>query len=199
MEETREFVALFSRHHLPFRASVALQLDFGCSNVDLNYDEIGEALDITGELTDRYRVPVFVNFNVVADLKVMIKTANQDYCVGLWIANTIPWGYPRIDWKAIFGTDESPMISRGLDSPGGLPGPECLPFAELRVKQMRAASIIKLIVVGNGIQKPQDVIRLRDAGADAVAVGSVALVRPWRLRAIIKAAHHPHDWRQIKQ
>ncbi len=94
------------------------------------------------------------------------------------------------------------MESRGFDSPGGLSGPSCLPFAELRVKQMRAADVIKPIVGGNGIQRPQDVIRLRDAGADAVAVGSVALVRPRRLRAIIQAAitsvQGGTQWRRTK-
>jgi dihydroorotate dehydrogenase len=44
-------------------------------------------------------------------------------------------------------------------------------------------------VAGNGIQSVSDVAYVREAGANAVAIGTVGMVRPWRMRSIIKAGN----------
>lgn len=44
------------------------------------------------------------------------------------------------------------------------------------------------IIGGGGILKKADVDLLYQCGADAVMIGSVAILRPWRVRGIIKRA-----------
>jgi heptaprenylglyceryl phosphate synthase len=56
------------------------------------------------------------------------------------------------------------------------------------VLEARRLEIETPIVAGNGIQRRSDVALLRKAGADAIAIGTVAMVRPWRMAAIIEEA-----------
>lgn len=201
LEETREFAALLSRH-LPFRSRIALQFNCGCPNAghDLSklIDELGETFELAADLRLRHGISLLANFSVAASVEAIIETANLSLCDGLWIANTVPWNNPAVDHRGIFGTDTSPMILRGFKKEGGISGPACLPLAIDRVMAVRAELDIP-IIAGNGIQSPRDVLRMFAAGADAVAVGSVALVRPRRMRAITRAAFNIHTRRENGQ
>lgn len=196
LAETKLFVDLLGRKLRFFKGKVAVQANRACPNTghapDGYYAETAEMLDILGSLD----IPVVVNFNPTVPAEIMKATADHELCDGLWIGNTIPWGDPRIDWQAIFGSTESPLAKRQLPVPGGggLSGPACLPHTIERVLEARRIGITKPIVAGNGIQRASDVVRVRRAGADAVAIGVVAMVRPWRMRSIIKAAQaaDPH-------
>ncbi len=189
--ETRMFVELFQTHLPKFRTKVAIQANRACPNTghppEEFYEETTAMLDILAELG----IPIVVNYNPTVPGEVMVATASHEACDALWIANTIPWGDPRIDWRNIFDSNESPLAKRGLPVPGGggLSGPACLPHARGRVLEARRLGIKKPIVAGNGIQRARDVRRLREAGANAVTIGCVGMVRPWRMRSIIATAN----------
>lgn len=188
--EARNFVTLMKRHLPDFQAPFAIQFNRACPNSghlpSEFYEETNEMLDILSEIG----VPIVVNFNPVVPGPVMLATAEHPACAALWIGNTIPWGDAHINWQEIFGTTKSPLAGRPLPVPGGggLSGPACLPHTLERVMEARDLGITKPIVAGNGIQHASDAILLRDAGADAVAIGSVGIVRPWRMGSIIEAA-----------
>lgn len=191
LAETKLFVDLMKTYLTSFRAKVAVQANRACPNTghppEEFYEETTAMLDLLAELG----IPIVVNYNPTVPGEVMQRTAAHDACDALWIANTIPWGDPRIDWQAIFGTTESPIANRKLPVPGGggLSGPVCLPHTIERVLEARRLGVGVPIVAGNGIQSARDVRRVRDAGADAVAIGTVAMVRPWRMRSIITEAN----------
>lgn len=190
LAETKLFVELLGRHLREFKAPFAVQANRACPNTghppDEFYAETDEMLDLLGGLG----IPVVVNYNPTVPGEVMRATADHEACDALWIGNTIPWGDTRINWEAIFGGLESPLARRDLPVPGGggLSGPSCLPHTIERVIEARHLGVTKPIVAGNGIQRSSDVRTLRRAGADAVAIGVVAMVRPWRMRSIISAA-----------
>lgn len=196
LAETKLFADLIRTQLTAFRAPFAIQANRACPNSghlpDDFYPETTEMLDILGEIG----VPIVVNYNPTVPTEVMVETTAHDACSALWIANTIPWGDERIDWEKIFGTTKSPIEARKLPvgGGGGLSGPECLPLTIDRVKAARAAGITKPIVAGNGIQDSYDVQMVRAAGADAVAIGTVAMVRPWRMTRIIRTANTWDDW-----
>lgn len=186
LKELQEYVEL-GKHYLPhFRAPVALQLNFACPNAGLHLEElceeVSEALDIAAELN----VPLVPNFNPLVPEELLVETALHSACDALWIANTIPWGTPGINWVDLFGSNESPLIKRGLPAPGGLSGPACLPFVLERLREAKEDGINIPIVAGNGIQSVADARRIRKAGAAGIAVGVVGIVRPWRMRSIAK-------------
>lgn len=191
LAETKLFVDLFKTYLTTFRAQVAVQANRACPNSghlpEDFYEETNTMLDLLAELG----IPVVVNYNPTVPGEVMVATAKHSACDALWIANTIPWGDPRIDWKAIFDDVESPLAKRDLPVPGGggLSGPACLPHTIERVLEARKLGVTKPIVAGNGIQSARDVRRVRNAGADAIAIGTVGMVRPWRMRSIIAEAN----------
>lgn len=191
LRETEQFVKLLRRYLPQFQAPVAVQFNRACPNTghppDEFYAETYAQLDLFGTLG----ISIVVNYNPAVPGEVLKSTAEHKACEALWVANTFPWGDPRINWEAIFGSLESPLSRRNLPVPGGggLSGPVCLPHTIERVIEARRLGITKPIVAGNGVQRASDVRTLRRAGADAVAIGVVAMVRPWRMRSIIAAAN----------
>jgi dihydroorotate dehydrogenase len=82
----------------------------------------------------------------------------------------------------------SPLEERGF-SAGGLGGAPLLPLVADWVKRVRVAGFTKHINAGGGVLCANDVDTLADAGADSVFLGSIAMLRGWRVRSAIKRAH----------
>lgn len=188
MQELFAFVSLLRPHLKGVSAPMALQLNFACpsSGHDFTelYLEITEALDVAQTL----EIPIIPNFNPLVPIEVVKKAARHPATSALWIANTIPWGTPGIDWKNIFGSRESPLIKRGFQQAGGLSGPACLSFTVAKIEEIRKAGVMVPVVAGNGIQSKTGVYDLKNSGAKAIAIGTVAIVRPYRMQSIIRAA-----------
>ncbi|MBI4947948.1 hypothetical protein HY844_00075 [Candidatus Berkelbacteria bacterium] len=190
-EELRRYVALDKRYMQGVDSPRALVLNFACPNIGLHYEELGDevltALDIAADLD----VPLIANFSVVTPMELLLEVSEHQSCDALWIGNTIPWGTAGVDWKQLFGDGEvSPLTKRGLPSAGGLSGPTCLLFALERLWHLRYLGVTKPIILGNGIQSVYAANLAFEFGADAIALGVVGIVRPWRMRSIIKAVNH---------
>ena len=107
---------------------------------------------------------------------------------GVVVSNAIPWRSfgDEIDWGEMFG-ERSPLERYGG---GALSGRPLLPLVERWVRRFRALSGSSDVPLcaGGGVMRVDDVDRLADAGADAIFVGSVAMLRPWRVRSIVDRA-----------
>ena len=192
--ELRDFCRLLLSY-LPFRAPVALQINFGCPNSghDLNefYGEICKLVEMAKAML---RIPVVVNCNALMPTPVLIEVAR--IADALWIGNTIPWNATdKIDWSR-YG-DVSPVRSK-LDPKGarkeekidgGLSSPVCLPFTLQKIKELRDSGVNTPIVGGNGVRTIHDVIDLSSAGCDAIFIGSIAVVRPRRMQKIVSLSY----------
>lgn len=187
--ELREFCQLFSSY-LPFRAPVALQINFGCPNTGHDpsefYAEICTLIEMAKSLLRN--IPIVANTNALMPTMILAEVAR--IADALWIGNTIPFGdkatSQHIDWSR-FGA-VSPIRKRGIQADGGLSGPECLPITLETVFALRDSNVTIPIVGGNGIRTIQDIERLHQAGCNAVFIGSVSIFRPWGMKGIIKAA-----------
>lgn len=174
------------RSFMPFKAPVMLQINFGCPNsghaLDEFYSEICKLVEMAKAML---RIPVFINVNALMPTKVLIEASQ--IADGLWIGNTIPFGEPTVDgtihWSR-FGKN-SPLRRRGVNGDGGLSSPSCLPFTIDKVQQLRDSGVKIPIVGGNGIRTIEDVSNLRRAGCNAVFIGSLAVVRPHRMKEIV--------------
>lgn len=188
LAETKLFVALAYNYLGDFRTSVGLQFNFGCPNVGIRFNELQDEIFEMFDLGKELEIPLIGNFNPLAKIELLLEIAKHPACDALWLGNTIPWGTVGINWRKLFGTNVSPLRLRGF-SEGGLSGPACLPFTIRKVSEMRAAGITLPIVAGGGIQSVKDVHKVKQAGANAIAIGAVAIVRPWRMTKIIEAGH----------
>ncbi|PIR86962.1 MAG: hypothetical protein COU11_03025 [Candidatus Harrisonbacteria bacterium CG10_big_fil_rev_8_21_14_0_10_49_15] len=190
LEELDQFTELLFLELSAFQAPVALQLNFSCPNVGLDpgglISEISQALSIAAWLG----IPLIPKLNALVPPAAAADIARHRHCAGLTLTNAIPWGAlpERINWEEIFGASTSPLRLRGFSSPGALSGAPLLPILLDWLGYGRAL-ISKPINAGGGILHPRDVDRLRSVGADSISVGSAAILRPWRVKAIIRRAH----------
>lgn len=180
--ELVKFVDLLSRH-LPFKAPVGLQLNFSCPNVGLEpqhlVEEMHEALDIANILN----IPLVPKISVTFPEDVILGLGDELYDA-LCLSNTIPWGQlpDRIDWRRLFGSEESPLARFGG---GGLSGAPLLPLVVEKITRLRRRHNYQKPIIGcGGILSKKDADQMLDAGADAVELGSVSMLRPWRVRGI---------------
>jgi len=165
-------------------SNVALQLNFSCQNVGFDItsplvNEVAHVLDLTSDLG----IATMVKVNALVPPQAACLMAKHTGCDAIVCSNTIPWGkLPKdLDWKGLFG-HESPLKHYGG---GGLSGGPLLPVVERWVRRAVDAGISKPVVAGGGVLSEYAADLLIDAGASAIELGSVAILRPWRVAAII--------------
>jgi dihydroorotate dehydrogenase len=200
--EIAEFGKLLGERLSGFAGPVGLQINFSCPNVGLDPRElVGEmtaALDALGPLG----IPLVPKFNVLLAPEVAVRIAEHPHCAAICVSNTIPYGKEpdRINWRRLFGgrrywthqgaVTPSPLAEFGG---GGLSGAPLFPLVCEWLYQAKKLRISKPLNVGGGILHPRDVDLLVELGLDlrydSIFVGSVAIVRPWRVKSIVRRAH----------
>lgn len=188
LEETREFAALAGRCIGVFNAEVGLEMNFSCPNVGLDsshlLQEVGQRLDVIGPM----RTPIAVKLNALVPRRVAAEIAQHEECDAITMGNTIPWGQipDRIDWKQLFGSDVSPLARLGG---GGLSGWPLTPIVCDWIREARDCGLAKPIVACGGIDCVEAVHQVFNAGATGIQLGSVGILRPWRMRQIVRYAN----------
>ena len=171
--------------HRARMAQMGLQVNLSCPNAGVHapdlVEEAREVLDLSEVIGG---TPVFCKVSATMLPADAAKIANHERCVGIVSSNTIPWGQmpERVDWEGLFGSGASPLAHLGG---GGLSGKPLLPIVRDWVYAFRNFSK-KLVIAGGGVLSPEDADALFDAGADAVELGSVSILRPWRVKKIIE-------------
>jgi dihydroorotate dehydrogenase len=164
---------------------MALQINFSCPNVGLDTSHlVDEASLVLGE-SQKLGIPTMVKINALVPVEVADLMVTMSGCDALVVSNTIPWGQmpDRIDWKGLFGSDKSPLAKYGG---GGLSGKPLLPIVIEWIAAARKHGITKPIIGGGGILSKEDAGRMIAAGASAIELGSVSILRPWRVQGIIR-------------
>lgn len=187
LRELCEFLRIL-RSYLPeLLAGVGLQLNYSCPNVGLHVDELIEEVNEGLSMAGKLNIPVVPKFNALLPVSAAAKIAKHRACDAVCVSNTIPWGKlpEKVDWQGIFGTRISPLAQFGG---GGLSGAPLLPIVTEWVRDARAYGMRKPINAGGGILRPHDVDALFSEGASSVSIGSIAMLRPWRVQETIRYA-----------
>ncbi len=198
LAELGAFIALLASQLRSFKSKVALQINFSCPNTEhgqtVLLEEVRAALDLIQ--TANIGVPVILKFNVELPIETACKIAEHPGCDALEISNTIPWGHlpKKINWRKLFGSDTSPLVGVGGDERGGgLSGAPLLPLVLDWLHRAKAAGLSKPLLVGGGILSARDAVRVIDAGADAIVLGCVFMLRPWCIAEIIRKANETFE------
>ncbi len=189
LDEVRRFVRILKAALPDFAAPVGLQVNFSCPNVPHGEPAPDPVPGFRAEL-DEYApldVPVMVKLSVTQPVADARAIAEHPVCDALCVSNSIPWGElpDRIDWQGLFGA-RSPLERFGG---GGLSGAPLLPLVAEWVADARRQGIAVPINAGGGILRPADADVLHRAGATSVFVGTIAMLRGWRLAGTIRYAH----------
>lgn len=188
LAELKDFIALLQPYLRGFRTSVGLEINFSCPNAGLDplslINEVGQTLDVAAALG----IPLQCKFNAMVPVKPVCETCQHEACDAITMSNTIPWSKraERIDWKGLFGTDQSPLAHIGG---GGLSGWPLLPIVCDWIETARDYGFKKPIWACGGIESRHAVKSAHKAGASGVQLGVVAILRPWRMRGIIRYAN----------
>lgn len=178
---------------------VGLQVNFSCPNVSLPTDKlVAEVGSILGAFRESSAagIPVIAKFSAATPVGDVVEACHiSPECNGVSVSNTIPWGKlpDRIDWKGLFGSDASPLARLGG---GGLSGKPLLPIVRDWILEARKLGFNKVIVGGGGILSASDADVMLDVGADAVELGTVAMLRPWRVHGIVKHVLMRTGWKR---
>ncbi len=183
--EAKEMVRMIGGER--FRGGVGLQINLSCPNAvrDLNCPNVKGEMnsEVLGELKE-LGWPVVVKVGSWWDVEEGIRYGEM--CDGISCSNT--WGWERVpdSWKIkYFGNLESPLKEYGG---GGMSG-RCLMEPTLEwIKEIRRRGFKGVVMGGGGIMDEMDGRRVFGSGADAIEIGSVGFLRPWRVKRIINEA-----------
>lgn len=184
IEEADTFFNIMSDWREQLGGNFGLQINLSCPNVGLDPSGLLEEAYTVLSSAARVGVPVTIKINALVPVEAAVTISEHWACDAIVCSNTIPWGKlpEKIDWRGLFGSEISPLAHLGG---GGLSGAPLGPIVAEWVHKARVAGLKKPIIAGGGILRPEDAHDMLDAGADAVELGSVAILRPWRVRSII--------------
>ena len=179
-----------------FSAPFGLQINLSCPNTGGNPGKLITYTEKILGITETVRIPVMLKYGIAsAPTEAVVPFNKHPGCDAICVSNTVPYNLynpsstgvslPR-KWKKV-----SPL---GQFGGGGISGralrrPTCEWIADVR-----DGGFTKPINGGGGILHPDDVNQYHTAGASSVFIGSVAILRPWRVRKIIRRAE-TLDWK----
>ncbi len=185
----REFQLMVEQLHAVkhFSAPFGVQLNFSCPTERVKswemMQESEEILTIMGQLG----VPVMAKYSIAsASIDAVVALEDHPACDAICVSNTIPFGWWRIDWKRVWGSETSPLEQYGG---GGLSGAPLARIVPRWIDRLREAGFTKPINGGGGILHPSDVDRYHRYGASSIFLGSVVMLRPWQIQKIIDRAN----------
>jgi len=149
-----------------------LEINISCPNVDKGGMSFGVdpkmAAAITKAIRQATTKPIFVKLTPnVTDITEVAKAVEDEGADGISMINTL-LGMKIDVWK------KKPVLAKGV---GGLSGPCIMPIAVRMVYQVSRAVKIP-IIGGGGISSGVDAVEFLMAGAQAVSVGTAALINP---------------------
>lgn len=191
VEELHQFCILLKSELPRFLAPIGLQLNYSCPNTGHEMATLQDEIYVGLDIVEALNIPIVVKINLLMPPPIISKISRHPACWGICVSNSIPFGEmpDEIDWIKLFGTkdkNKSPLAKYGG---GGLSGKPLLPMVAKYVHELRKLGMQKHINAGGGILSGNDVRELRDAGASSVSIGSITMLRPWRVQRTINAAH----------
>ncbi len=193
LDEMKAMIDLIGMHKDTFDAPIGLQINLSCPNTDHKPSELiresAKILEVAGKLG----IPVMPKYSIAtAPIAVIRELQDHSDCDAICVSNTLPFGWEELDWAKVWGDTVSPLAKyKG----GGLSGAPLRPLVCEWITKLRTAGFRKPINGGGGILTPEDVRHYQQAGASSIFVGSVAMLRPWRVRSIIAEANSLY-WRE---
>lgn len=184
LDETRKTINLLGKQN--FSAKYGLEINF-CPNIEHSARKgVQETIAIL-KIASGLGIPLVVKVDILTGIDYIKEVADSGLVDAFSCTNTLKWGVlaDRIKWKEIFGTDVSPLAKYGG---GAMSGNYLLPLLVEWIYETKKHIDIP-IIAGGGILRKYDAKQLKEAGADAVAIGTVAIIRPHRVQGIIDYAN----------
>jgi dihydroorotate dehydrogenase len=186
LDEAHAFAAQLVPYLKELTPNMGIEINFSCPNVGLQTNhsslvyEVNSVLDILASLN----VPLIPNFGPDVDSDAILEIATHKACDAISIANTVKWGRipHQIQWHKLWG-GKSPLEHLGG---GGLSGAPLFPVVRRLVKEIIGLGLRKPLIAGGGILSRDDASELMTLGAAGIKLGTVGMLKPWRVQGIIR-------------
>lgn len=184
LNEMRTIVNLLGNEF--FSAKYGLEINF-CPNMEQGAKKIAKETVAMLKIASELGVPIIVKVDLLTNIGFIKEVADSGLADAFSCTNSIKWGAlsDKINWKKIFGNDISPLAKYGG---GAMSGKYLLPLLVEWIYKTKGQADVTLIA-GGGILHKRDVKLLKEAGADAIALASTAIIRPHRVQGIIDYAN----------
>jgi len=187
LAELQQMITIIGEHKNQFSGQFGLQINLSCPNTGHNPSEFIEESDKVLKIASSLGLPMMPKYSIAsAKIPAIMELNDNPHCDAICVSNTIPFGWKGIGWKKIWGSKKSPLAKLGG---GGLSGRALRPLVCDWIQRLRDAGFTKPINGGGGILSTQDADCYHAAGASSVFLGSVAILRPWRVQNIIRHAN----------
>lgn len=191
LEEVKEYAMLLSKKLPRESHKYGIQINFSCPNT--GHEQSMAALKDWKVIIDCFRfylseVPIICKLDLTVEPEIVSRL--HPYCDGIVIGNTIPFQKIAkfVRWGKYFPGHKSPLAKKfGDNFKGGLSGKPLFPVLVHWLERMEKYDPTVTIIAGGGIMKKKDIDRLAEFRCvKAIALGSVAITRPWRMKALIE-------------
>lgn len=192
LEELRIIIEMIGFCKDSFSAPFGLQINLSCPNTEHDPSELIEESVEVLEVANTLGIPIMPKYSIAsAPIQAVMQLNDYIGCDAICVSNALPFGWQGVDWKSVWGSKTSPLAKLGG---GALSGKILRPLVCEWIMRLRDAGFTKPINGGGGIMCLQDVRHYYNAGASSIFLGSVAILRPWRTKAIINHANSL-NWR----
>jgi len=179
----------------------AIQTNLSCPNTghDQKQDptEAIEILSIFREMLPY--VPLIPKFDLSVEPETIVLL--KPYCDAFCIGNTLAFGKKpdEINWYKLFKNGKSPLLKYfGGKFAGGLSGTPLFPPLVKWLEKMEAYNSSVSIIAGGGIMTKKNILLLSQYKiVKGIALGSVAILRPWRMQSLINYGNKIFSQREI--
>ncbi|MEO6077693.1 MAG: hypothetical protein ABIP54_02815 [Candidatus Andersenbacteria bacterium] len=187
LDQLKEFILLLNIYKIKeWNARIGLELNLSCPNTGT---DLSNLVQLAGQMLDivtPFGIPIQIKINATIPPEIAKQIMLHRACDAIVCSNTIPWGKlpDKINWKKLFGSETSPLDHLGS---GGLSGWPLREIVFEWIRNIRDCGMTKPIWTCGGIDSPEAVYKAFDAHASGIQVGTVAMLRPWRMKSIIRA------------
>jgi dihydroorotate dehydrogenase len=184
-EEVEVFIYNLSLHMAGFNAPFAIQVNLSCPNTG---HDISGYLDNAGFILERLselQVPLIPKISIGTSWNFVDFLCKTEYVDAICVSNTQSWEtFSAEEQKYWFGTTTSPVAKYGG---GGVSGRPLLDDILEWLDEYEIRGYTKDIIQSGGITRLEDVdVIAAFKAVKMISIGSVAIVRPWRVQKIIQ-------------
>lgn len=170
-----------------FSAPFGLQINLSCPNTGHDVSELIAETERTLEIAAKLDIPLVPKYAVdSASLEVLMELNKNSNCDAICFSNAPKFSWNEGNFKNTWGTDVSPLEKLGG---GGVSGRILHSLVTKKIGELREKGFTKPINGGGGILKKSDIDDHHRIGSSSVFLGSVAILRPWRVRPLTNHAN----------
>jgi len=196
-KEIKKICDLLNAYLPRTKHSYDLQINESCPNTEHSISVDEEKVMETRKMLVQFRIYLLGEINIWLKYNALVQTEVigmlKDHCDGFVISNTIPFGEPDvgINWRKWFKDGRSPLPKRlGKPYAGGLSGAIIFDLVLEKLDAIALHHPDANIIAGGGIMRQIDIDALaRISVVKGVAIGTVAVLRPWRVKGLINHAN----------